>query len=429
MSEIHVDLEALNKLNKAFDYATDLSQRSPLGNDTVLYLEDGQQLSCRYSHDDRPKDLFHFRRTRTETQIQLNNATRELFKQMVIDIFGRSIDDVPKSVRSAMELNKFDNTGRPLTARRVMAVNKAILSAMKGVNRLLGLSGAAAGNIAMVIAKGSGILAAEDPANELQARTNRHAKAQMASFIAKEIGVNLKKNSRYDAENGKLMVNTDTQFHKDLVRNVTISLKGKKMSVDPEKSRNELVQFLTGQKRATFNDSDNQTKLKACVLMGILQQGAFACFISSVGTAFDPQGKLSRLTPGSVRYEGSRQLQNFSVTKDKAGDLTIIAKLRYTAPAQLAMADDMGRWTTKKTDAKSGYVEYQGEIKLSAADLDKLSSADWEHFDYGEIEATENNTNIPNHFEAAANLIPDAFKYTGDVKVSCHIHAQETRNT
>ena len=62
----YVDEEALNKLNKAFNYAEQIRHKSDIGDDTVLYLQDGQTLSVNYSRDDFPKTLLTFRRTRTE---------------------------------------------------------------------------------------------------------------------------------------------------------------------------------------------------------------------------------------------------------------------------------------------------------------------------------------------------------------------------
>ena len=424
--DVNMNLDALEKLNRAFNYADEMKRTSPIGENTVLYLENGERLSCRYSPDDRPKDLLHFRRTRTEMQKQLNNETRALFKQMVIDIFGTSIDDVPKSVRSAMELGKFDDTGRPLTTRRVLAVNKAILSAMKGVNRMMGLSGAAAGKIATIVANGSEILSAEDPANELQTRCNRHAKSQFATLIAKEIGVNLQGVSRIDADTGKLIVDqVEMQFDKDLVRNENVTLKGKKLSVGYNQSRDELVQFLTGQKRATFEDADNQTKLKACILMAVIQQGTFGCATSAVGHAFSPQGMAHRLTPGRNRFNGGKMFQDFALTKDKFGNIGFSAKVKFTGPVQLGMMNKAGDWFTKMTDAKESYVEYKLDTKISADELEKLATADWSNFDATEIDRIENDYSIPERFAAAANLIPDQFRFTGDVKVSCRIHAQE----
>ncbi|MBQ7651867.1 MAG: hypothetical protein IJS15_12960 [Victivallales bacterium] len=420
MPENNVNLDALNKLNIAFRYAE--AAKNAGSEKAVLYLENGQKLKCRYSQDDAPKDILHFRRTRTENQKQLNNETREIFKQMVIDIFGTSIDDVPKNVRSALELSKYDNTGRPLTARRVMAVNKAILAAMKGVNKLIGLSGDAAGKVAAIIANGSGILDAEDPANELQVRSNRIAKAQFITHIAKEIGVNLKKQSRVDEGTAELIVSKHTQFDMDLQRNEIVKLRGKQMTVDPNKARDELVQFITDEKDATFDDASNQTKMKACILMAVIQQGTFGCVIAGVGHAFHREGKYSRLLPGSMRNLGGGQQQSFSLTKDKEGSIKMSCVVKYTGPAQLGLKDKDGKWFPKATDAK-GFIEYRMETKFTEAELDWLAMADWSGADYDQIDKIENDETIPNHLEAAADLVPDDLKFTGDVKVSCRVHA------
>lgn len=54
----------------------------------------------------------------------LNNATRDTFKQAIINLFGGS-DKVPDSVLDAMKLEDYDQ-GKPLTAHRIMVVKKAI---------------------------------------------------------------------------------------------------------------------------------------------------------------------------------------------------------------------------------------------------------------------------------------------------------------
>lgn len=53
-----------------------------------------------------------------------NNATRELFKSAVAGMFGGE-DRIPESVRDAMKMNDYGK-GRPLTARRILAVREAI---------------------------------------------------------------------------------------------------------------------------------------------------------------------------------------------------------------------------------------------------------------------------------------------------------------
>ena len=61
---------------------------------------------------------------RTKTKEAVNNATRENFKNAIIDLFG-GMNNVPDSVLEAMKLKDFGH-GKPLTARRIMAVKNAI---------------------------------------------------------------------------------------------------------------------------------------------------------------------------------------------------------------------------------------------------------------------------------------------------------------
>ncbi len=53
-----------------------------------------------------------------------NNVTRELFKSAVAEMFGGE-DRIPESVRDSMKMNDYGK-GRPLTARRILAVKEAI---------------------------------------------------------------------------------------------------------------------------------------------------------------------------------------------------------------------------------------------------------------------------------------------------------------
>ncbi len=53
-----------------------------------------------------------------------NNTVRELFKKAIIEIFG-SEENIPDKVRDAMKMADYDK-GKPLTARRIMAVKVAI---------------------------------------------------------------------------------------------------------------------------------------------------------------------------------------------------------------------------------------------------------------------------------------------------------------
>ena len=53
-----------------------------------------------------------------------NNEVRELFKKTIIDMFGGE-KNIPDSVKDAMLMKDY-GCGKPLTARRILAVKKAI---------------------------------------------------------------------------------------------------------------------------------------------------------------------------------------------------------------------------------------------------------------------------------------------------------------
>ena len=74
------------------------------------------------STTDSVKGLFHWRRS--DADKAANDATRAIFKQAVIDMFGGETK-IPKKVRDAMILSDY-GSGKPLTARRITAVANAI---------------------------------------------------------------------------------------------------------------------------------------------------------------------------------------------------------------------------------------------------------------------------------------------------------------
>ena len=55
---------------------------------------------------------------------EINDVARDLFKRTVVDMFGGE-DKIPAGVRDAMKLQDYGK-GRPLTARRILAVKNAI---------------------------------------------------------------------------------------------------------------------------------------------------------------------------------------------------------------------------------------------------------------------------------------------------------------
>ena len=62
--------------------------------------------------------------SRTSDECAANDRTRALFKKAVVDMFGGE-SKIPASVKKAMLMSDY-NAGKPLTARRIMAVKAAI---------------------------------------------------------------------------------------------------------------------------------------------------------------------------------------------------------------------------------------------------------------------------------------------------------------
>ena len=406
----NINWNALEKFSAATAYAQNVKNDPNGGGAVVVHLQNGRQLTCNYSQTDAPKSLMHFSFTRTDEEKNLNNATREAFKQAVIDIFGTRIEDVPKKVRDAMNLGKFDGTGRPLTARRILAVDKAIGAEMAAMAKKFGMTGGGAGSVFSFVTSNSDILQSQNPAREFKRLANRHATASIATHIVSRASQNLDYSS----------------FEMDINRNMGLTLGGKRLPVNtpgnrPAVARDMVAQFLTGRKTATFNTLDAHTKRKAAILMSLLHQGSIACFMTGIGSAFDHEAKVSRFSIGELKDFGGTQHNSFAVTKDKAGNLTIKGQVTFSGRFVMNMSNGTD-YTNNPSDNNGVFATYKGTIKLSAADLDKLADADWTKGDFTEVQATDNNDSIPDRFQKAADKIPEPYKFTGSVDVSFKMH-------
>ena len=119
-----LDINGYNSVFKSFvDFAkqrvnandakaiADAKFQKPLGGRTVLAVT--QSLT----------DEVH-KWTRTNEEFAVNDRTRALFKKAIVNMFGGE-SKIPASVKKAMLLGDY-NCGKPLTARRIMAVKAAI---------------------------------------------------------------------------------------------------------------------------------------------------------------------------------------------------------------------------------------------------------------------------------------------------------------
>ena len=112
----------INGYNDAFKAFTDFATHAKSGS-TIAQVGGTGPLAGRTIVAKTGFDFIGNVGRRQESR-DVNNAVRDLFKQAIADLFhGES--NIPMSVLDAMKLNDFGR-GKPLTARRILAVKAAI---------------------------------------------------------------------------------------------------------------------------------------------------------------------------------------------------------------------------------------------------------------------------------------------------------------
>lgn len=127
-------IQVLNDQFKAFVSFAQDAIRSDASGKSVAQLGDGgsaRPVSVIRNTSDEVHAFF-----RSSENKDLNDRVRESFLKSVINIFGKTIDDVPEAVQKALNMGDY-NKGRPLTARRILAVNESITQALSRESKAL----------------------------------------------------------------------------------------------------------------------------------------------------------------------------------------------------------------------------------------------------------------------------------------------------
>ena len=118
-----LDINGYNSLFKSFvSFAQerhDANQVKAVADAHVNRLDGHRVLAVTHSETD---EVHKWLRTRDEYRV--NDRTRDYFKKAIIDMFGGE-SKIPDSVKEAMIMDDY-NAGKPLTARRILAVKAAI---------------------------------------------------------------------------------------------------------------------------------------------------------------------------------------------------------------------------------------------------------------------------------------------------------------
>ena len=283
------------------------------------------------------------------------------------------------------------------------------------------IKGAAAQQITDVLMDNSDLRNDPDATSKLRSRMNAIAKSEITVHIADQIGVKLLgkgKDGTPFVDLGKM----DTSFDKDIMRDVGWTIDGRPVPKDPKVARDMLARFVSGNENATYDGADNELKTKVHILMGCMHQGVSACAMEGTGFAFnDKPGPLARLG-GNEHPDGGKKTQSFALTRDDSGNIVIDHKVHFVGGVLMQITNGGDRFLQKKTD-KNGGMDYGIKITIPRADLDRLGSADWTHYDPKQVNEALGDTNLPNRFSTAENLVPNQFRFTGSVDVTCEIRA------
>ncbi|MBR1587613.1 MAG: hypothetical protein IJ658_04725 [Kiritimatiellae bacterium] len=220
----------------------------------------------------------------------------------------------------------------------------------------------------------------------------------------------------------------DMAFDRDLPRGgAKVDLPGG-VSTRPDMSRDaarsKIVQFITDDPDATFDAADPVVQKKALIVMATMNQstGGVAMNAFKEAITWDQDLPAAALLPttSSARTDlrdASRirqRIETYALSKDANGDITM--KYRLRRYMSVAMNEETGHPQPLKPDS---YEEYEMEIIFPSQNLDDLARIDWGKYNHEPIALAEKG-NAPT--SEVVKLVDDAYKFTGTVAISSHIH-------
>ena len=88
----------------------------------------------------------------------------------------------------------------------------------------------------------------------------------------------------------------------------------------------------------------------------------------------------------------------------------------------MLQANDGVNFTNMMTD-KDGGADYGVKITIPQADLNRLATVDWTQYDAKKATDAVFNGNLPHRFATAESFVPEQFRFTGTIDVTCEIRA------
>ena len=303
----------------------------------------------------------------------LNNATRKLFMQAVMDLFGaKTINDIPKSVRDKMKLDDYDGEGHPLSAHRIRSVANAARIAL--AYRAFSVSGS--GEAATML---KGVVNAK-------MATLQGSKSEKAVALKNEMDRRTKKsfNLGFATDMKELQGNVGSQFSKDhnrphlvpkfKVGNETLTFDGK----TPFGEKQDIIaKFVKKDMNATFADLKGADLNKAYAVMAIYAQRFAIAILDGITNSL-------AATPTSLApiqfiqsNDASKSTLEFSFGDD--GAFCVHFTNLYDNPQIMKNGEHFRRVFGECNTGSS--VNIVADVKIDADEFEKLANTDYTQFD------------------------------------------------
>ena len=204
------------------------------------------------------------------------------------------------------------------------------------------------------------------------------------------------------------------QFNRDVVAGgMTVNLPGGgKVSNDNyETARDQLVQFITGDDKATYKAASANVKKQTGLLMSIVTQYAPSMVKNAFVSTLSNGGHEMSLAGGRMKIQNPFE-KPLVWTLGKAEDGSIKASVTITSGVGFLFS---AQGQTQVDDTAS-YEETTLDITIPAGNLSTLADQDWSTFDEGAVNAAGNNT------DAQLSAIPEQFRLEATVNASYNLH-------
>ena len=253
---------------------------------------------------------------------------------------------------------------------------------------------------------------ANEKARAFQDKVDAHVTKSMVYFLAHVASYNLVSNAGGQKHLDFEAVNY--QFNRDLKGTYRFFYPGVKgHTEDYNTNRDRLVRFVTDDANATFETAPAEVKRRVGVLMAFLTQYTTTMANDSVAGAIAPPG-------GAIGFQpliSGGNPPEFRLSKDEAGNIKIVLTGRDNLQGYIMIGE--GDDSSVVTLREGSYSTFKMEITLPKDNLESLADADWTQYD------REVAHNYEGDLDGRIALIPEQFRFTGNVKLSYHMHLNE----